>query len=151
MRSARQASRVALPFRFIARFAPNCLQLVTAPFLYEKLDLTQSSRHAFCVIEVHPKCSRSASDVPNHGPKQTGNVTFKLEGRLSSEWVQVLEDCWQNAVTGHSKDRLYVDLTEVTSVDAVGRNCLKSLYRQGARFIANDCLTKAIVAEIHQG
>ena len=82
---------------------------------------------------------------------QPGTVTLKLEGRLGGEWVRVLKDCWQSAVTGHSKDSLYVDLTEVTSVDASGRDCLASLHRQGARFIATDCLTKAIVAEINQG
>ena len=46
------------------------------------------------------------------------------------------------------RDRSPGDLTEVTSIDAAGRACLAAMHRQGAEFIAADCLTKAVVAEI---
>ena len=36
----------------------------------------------------------------------------------------------------------------MTSIDAAGRACLAALHQQGAEFIAADCLTKAVVAEI---
>ncbi len=49
------------------------------------------------------------------------------------------------------KSRGYVDLTEVTSLDASGRACLAALPREGVQFIGVDCLTKAIVVEINQG
>jgi ABC-type transporter Mla MlaB component len=76
-------------------------------------------------------------------------LLFQLEGRLGREGVKALEECWQTAVTREHK-ALRVDLTEVTAIDAVGRVCLIALHRQGAEFIAADCLTKAIVAEISQ-
>jgi hypothetical protein len=41
-----------------------------------------------------------------------------------------------------------VDLTEVTAIDAAGQACLAGLHRQGAEFIAADCLMIAVVAEI---
>jgi hypothetical protein len=41
-----------------------------------------------------------------------------------------------------------VDLTQVTSIDAAGRACLAAMHRGGADFVAADCLTKAVVAEI---
>jgi hypothetical protein len=41
-----------------------------------------------------------------------------------------------------------VDLTEVTFIDAAGKACLAALHRQGAEFVAADCLTSAVVAEI---
>jgi hypothetical protein len=41
-----------------------------------------------------------------------------------------------------------VDLTGMTAIDAMGRDCLAVMHRDGAEFIAADCLTKAIVAEI---
>jgi hypothetical protein len=44
------------------------------------------------------------------------------------------------------KPSLRVDLTAVTSIDAAGQVCLEALHRQGAEFVAADCLTKAIVA-----
>ena len=37
---------------------------------------------------------------------------------------------------------------EVTFIDAAGQACLAALHRQGAEFVAADCLMKAVVAEI---
>jgi hypothetical protein len=36
----------------------------------------------------------------------------------------------------------------VISIDAAGQACLAAMHRQGARFVASECLTKAVVAEI---
>jgi YHS domain-containing protein len=77
-----------------------------------------------------------------------GALTFQLEGRLAGPWVRELEACWQGARAGRRKPTLRVDLTGVTSVDAAGQACLAALHRQGAEFVAADCLTKAVVAEI---
>jgi ABC-type transporter Mla MlaB component len=75
-------------------------------------------------------------------------MTFRLEGRLASPWVRELEECWRGVLAGQLKHVLRVDLTEVTSIDAAGRACLEALHRQGAEFIAANCLMKALVAEI---
>ena len=77
-----------------------------------------------------------------------GTVSLQLEGRLVGDAVQVLEECWQSAVPRQQKAALRVDLTGVTSIDDLGYACLELLHRQGARFIAADCFTKAVVAEI---
>ena len=47
-----------------------------------------------------------------------------------------------------SKPMLRVDLTGVTFIDAMGQDCLAAMHRQGAEFVAADCLMKAVVAEI---
>jgi|SRR5579872_2982115 len=78
-------------------------------------------------------------------------LTFRLEGRLAGPWVRLLEECWQSAVAGRRKATRRVDLTGVTSIDAAGRACLAGLHRRGAEFVAADCLTKAVVAEIIRG
>jgi hypothetical protein len=75
-------------------------------------------------------------------------VTFRLEGRLAGPWVRELEECWWGALGGQPKPVLRVDLTEVTSLDVAGRACLAAMHRQGAEFVAADCLMKAVVAEI---
>jgi ABC-type transporter Mla MlaB component len=80
-----------------------------------------------------------------------GGLTFQLEGRLAGPWVRVLEECWRGALARRRKPTLRVDLTGVTSVDAAGRACLAALHGQGAEFVAADCLTNAVVAEITQG
>ena len=77
-------------------------------------------------------------------------LTLRLEGRLAGPWVLELEECWRGALAGRRKPTLRVDLTEVTSLDAAGQACLAALHRQGAEFVAPDCLTKAVVAEITQ-
>ena len=75
-------------------------------------------------------------------------LTFRLEGRLAGPWLRELEECWQSTLASQRKPILRVDLTGVTFIDAAGQACLAALHRQGAEFVATDCLTKAIVAEI---
>jgi ABC-type transporter Mla MlaB component len=77
-------------------------------------------------------------------------LTFQLEGRLAGPWVRELEACWQDTLAPQRNPIHRVDLTGVTFIDAAGRACLAAMHRQGAEFIAPDCLTKAVVAEITQ-
>jgi ABC-type transporter Mla MlaB component len=79
---------------------------------------------------------------------KSGALTFQLEGRLAGPWVRVLHECWQSALARRRQPTLRVDLTGVTSIDAAGRACLAALHRQGAEFVAADCLTRAVVSEI---
>ena len=75
-------------------------------------------------------------------------LTFQLEGGLAGPWVRVLEECWQSALARQHRPVLRVDLTGMTSIDAAGQACLGSLHREGAEFVAADCLMKAVVDEI---
>jgi anti-anti-sigma regulatory factor len=75
-------------------------------------------------------------------------LTFRLEGRLEGPWVHELEQCWRSLLDGASQPSVCVDLTGVTYIDAAGKARLTQMHRCGAQFIAGDCLTKAIVAEI---
>ena len=77
-------------------------------------------------------------------------LTFQLEGRLAGPWIRELEECWQSALASRPKPSLRVDLSGVTFINAAGQACLAALHRQGAEFVAADCLTKAIVAQITQ-
>jgi ABC-type transporter Mla MlaB component len=79
-----------------------------------------------------------------------GGLTFQLEGRLAGPSVRVMEECWQSTQAGRRDLFLRLDLTGVTSVDNAGRACLAALHRQGAEFVAADCLMKAVVTEITQ-
>src|SRR5262249_11691321 len=77
-------------------------------------------------------------------------LTFQLEGRLAGPWLRVLEECWQSTLARRGELPLRLDLTGVTFIDAAGKACLAAMHRQGAEFVAADCLTKAVVAEITQ-
>jgi hypothetical protein len=75
-------------------------------------------------------------------------LTFQLEGELAGPWVREVEDCWQKDVVSQPEPMLRVDLTGVTFIDEAGKACLAALHRQGAEFVAADCLMKAMVAEL---
>ena len=75
-------------------------------------------------------------------------LTFQLEGRLAGPLVRELEECWQDTLARRCDPDVRVDLTGVTSVDDAGKACLAAMYRRGAEFVAADCLTMGIVAEI---
>ena len=75
------------------------------------------------------------------------SLTFQLEGRLAGAWVREVEECRQRTLAGR-RPAVRVDLTGVTFIDAAGKAYLAALHRLGAEFVAADCLTKALVAEI---
>ena len=81
-----------------------------------------------------------------HDDPQT--LTFQLEGRLTGPGLRELEGCWQGTLARQRKPIVRVDLTGVTSIDAAGQAVLAAMHRQGAEFVAADCLTRAVVAEI---
>ena len=74
-------------------------------------------------------------------------LTFQLEGRLAGPWVVELEECWRRTVAGR-RPVVVFDLSGMTFIDAAGKACLAAMHRQGAEFVAADCLTRAVVAEI---
>ena len=75
-------------------------------------------------------------------------LTFQLEGRLTGAWVREVEECRQRTLVGRRRRVVRFDLTGVTFIDAAGKAYLAAVHRQGAAFVAADCLTKAVVAEI---
>jgi anti-anti-sigma regulatory factor len=76
------------------------------------------------------------------------SLTFQLEGRLAGPWVREIEECRQRTLIGRSRPAVRFDLVGVTFIDAAGKAYLAAMHRQGAEFVAADCLTKAVVAEI---
>ncbi len=77
-------------------------------------------------------------------------LTFQLEGSLAGEWVHELQKCLQDTLSSQRRPNLRVDLTGVTSIDPKGEACLSAMHRQGAEFVADDCLLLAVVEEITQ-
>jgi hypothetical protein len=75
------------------------------------------------------------------------SLTFQLEGKLAGPWVGELEECWRRRAAGRRRGVRF-DLTGTTFIDAAGKAFLAAAHRQGAEFIAADCLTRAVVAEI---
>jgi anti-anti-sigma regulatory factor len=78
-------------------------------------------------------------------------LTLRLEGRLEGLWVCELERSWRSLLENGSEPAICVDLAGVTYIDAAGKARLAEMHEHGAHFVAGDCLTKAIVAEIVGG
>jgi len=76
------------------------------------------------------------------------SVTFQLEGRLAGPWVREVEECRHRTLAGRRQPAVRFDLIGVTFIDAAGKAYLADMHCQGAQFVAADCLTKAIVAEV---
>ena len=76
------------------------------------------------------------------------SLTFQLEGRLAGAWVREVEECRQRTLTGGLRTSVRFDLTGVTFIDAAGKAFLAAMHHLGAEFVAADCLTNAVVAEI---
>ena len=76
------------------------------------------------------------------------SLTFQLEGRLAGSWLVELEACRQRTLAGRRGPVVCFDLAGVTFIDDAGRAYLAAMHRLGAAFVAADCLTKAVVAEI---
>lgn len=73
---------------------------------------------------------------------------FRLEGRLSGQWVAELEMSWHTAESTTQGRRTSVDLCEVDFVDDPGRELLNEMHRAGVRFIAATPVMKELVEEI---
>jgi ABC-type transporter Mla MlaB component len=73
---------------------------------------------------------------------------FKLEGKLSGSWVDVVEQSWKHMSSECTGARCVVDLSAVTYVDPRGMALLGEMYRSGIGLRASGCLGKGIVEQI---
>jgi anti-anti-sigma regulatory factor len=71
-----------------------------------------------------------------------------VEGMLSVEWVDVLEDCWLEAPHAPNGAPVFIDLSGVTYVDDKGRELLARMIQDGAELRATGVMTSAVIEEI---
>ncbi len=75
---------------------------------------------------------------------------LKLEGCLAGPWVPELAACWREVNGSIGSPRLCVDLTEVSHVDAAGRELMTAMYRAGVRFVASGFVIPELLREISE-
>jgi anti-anti-sigma regulatory factor len=71
-----------------------------------------------------------------------------VEGRLSGNWVDVLEVCWLEAQTLGNGEPIRLDLSGVTYIDEKGRQLLARMVRDGAELRAAGVMTGMVIEEI---
>lgn len=79
-----------------------------------------------------------------------GHVGLFIEGRLSGPCVSELQKCWQGAVAGQAPLPTLVDLTDVSFIDANGKQLLTQMREHGIKLVANGLMSKFIIDEIEQ-
>jgi anti-anti-sigma regulatory factor len=75
-------------------------------------------------------------------------LRFQLEGKLIGPWVGELRQSWQTAQSVRDDRPVVVDLTEVAFIDDSGKELLRELCKSGAKFIACQPHTRAIVDQV---
>lgn len=81
----------------------------------------------------------------------SGEVGLFVEGRLAGPCVGELEKCWRRAVAGELPLPAVIDLTDVSFIDAHGKQLLSQMHEQGIKLIANGLMSKLLVEEIEHG
>jgi anti-anti-sigma regulatory factor len=77
-----------------------------------------------------------------------GEVTvFRLEGRLSGDWVDELEHFWTETNVGSAR-KLQIDMTDVEFVDEEGKVLLERMLLEGAELHPGNPFMTSVVAEI---
>ena len=74
--------------------------------------------------------------------------TLKIEGCLAGEWVNEMQRCWDEVKTGALHRAIRIDLTDVTFIDAAGRELLAQIFASGAIAVAANVMTKALVEQL---
>jgi hypothetical protein len=78
----------------------------------------------------------------------SGELRFKLEGRLAGAWVGELRQCWKTAQSTLRERKTTLDLCEVDYVDADGETLLREMFQQGVALKATTPLIRGLVQEI---
>ncbi len=73
---------------------------------------------------------------------------LKLEGKLTGRWVDVLAQCWKQALKDSNGNPGGIDLTAVTYVDDRGMELLGQMHRDGASLQGGSCLARGIIEDI---
>ena len=78
----------------------------------------------------------------------SGELRFKLEGRLSGAWVGELRQCWKTALSTLRDRKTTLDLCEVDYVDHDGETLLREMSQHGVALKATTPLIRELVQEI---
>ena len=78
----------------------------------------------------------------------SGRLVLKLEGRFSSDVVSELEAGWRAATQKAGNVPIWVDLSDVWTVDDAGQEQLTRMHRAGVRFVTRGCVMRELIREI---
>lgn len=74
-----------------------------------------------------------------------------LQGRLCGQWAVDLERRWEETRNSRQGRRCFVDVDDVTSVDATGESLLVQMLSDGAQVVASRVYIKHLVESLLVG
>jgi len=74
-------------------------------------------------------------------------VALRLEGKLIGAWVQEVRNVWSRVRTTRP-ERVSVSLTEISSVDALGRRLLLEIHSAGGVLTGSGLLAKSLIKDV---
>jgi anti-anti-sigma regulatory factor len=77
------------------------------------------------------------------------STRLKLEGKLANEWVAELETAW-TGLAATRKNKVTVDLADVSFVDDHGKELLTLIHRAGTELVGSGPMVAALIEEIHE-
>ena len=81
----------------------------------------------------------------------TRPTTLLVAGKLCGPWVTELEREWSRLASEKGSSNLITDLSDVTFIDADGRNLITRMLEQGTELRAFDLLSRFVIDEIKSG
>jgi anti-anti-sigma regulatory factor len=80
--------------------------------------------------------------------ESSAKESWTLCGRLIAPWVNELKKTWKREHREASARKCIVNLDEVTFIDKSGERMLRSMSKQGARFVASDLYVKHVLDRV---
>jgi anti-anti-sigma regulatory factor len=73
---------------------------------------------------------------------------WTLYGRLVAPWVDELKASWRRERRTAQRRKYIVNIDEVTFIDKCGERVLRSMSKQGARFVASNVYVKQVIDRV---
>jgi hypothetical protein len=75
-------------------------------------------------------------------------MRWVLQGRLAEPWVTEVKASWTEVRRTHEGCHCVVDLTDITCIGKGGEELLRSMFNEGAQFIASGFYIKNVLEEL---
>ena len=80
----------------------------------------------------------------------SGRLVLKLEGRCSFEVVGELDAGFRAAAVKAGSEGIWIDLSDVSLIDAAGVAQLARMHKAGARLVGRGCFMRELIREISE-
>jgi anti-anti-sigma factor len=62
---------------------------------------------------------------------EADKTLLKLDGKITGPWVKELESCWETLRQAQVRQKMVVDLTDVSFINSAGNLLLERMHREG--------------------